>query len=49
MKKTGLPFIALVLILACASAGCVQPSEEDAEAQLCRDLGELGGVWRTPA
>jgi outer membrane murein-binding lipoprotein Lpp len=44
MKKTGVLFIALVLILACAGAGCVQPSEEEAEAQLCQDLGELGAA-----
>jgi ElaB/YqjD/DUF883 family membrane-anchored ribosome-binding protein len=44
MKKTGILFVALVLILACAGAGCVQPSEEEAEAQLCQDLGELGAA-----
>ncbi|WP_292488853.1 hypothetical protein [Methanoculleus sp. 10] len=44
MKKTGILFVALVLILACAGAGCVQPSEKEAEAQLCQDLGELGAA-----
>ncbi|MDV2482774.1 hypothetical protein F8E02_12380 [Methanoculleus sp. Wushi-C6] len=41
MKKIGVLFVALFLILACAGAGCVQPSEEEAEAQLCQDLAEL--------
>lgn len=41
MKKMGVLFIALVLALACVGAGCVQPSEEEAEAQLCGDLAEL--------
>ncbi|MCM2465434.1 hypothetical protein [Methanoculleus oceani] len=40
--KTWILFVAIVLILACAGAGCVQPSEEEAEAQLCQDLEELG-------
>ncbi len=44
MKKTGILFIALVLVLACAGAGCVQPSEEEEEAQLCQDLDELGAA-----
>ncbi|WP_082122691.1 hypothetical protein [Methanoculleus sediminis] len=44
MKKPGVLFIALALVLACAGAGCVQPSEEDAEAQLCQDLEELGAA-----
>jgi len=44
MKKMGVFFILLVLILACAGAGCVQPSQEEAEAQLCQDLGELGAA-----
>ena len=44
MKKTGVLFIALVLILACAGAGCVQPSEEEAEAQLCQSLADLGAA-----
>ena len=44
MKKMGILFVALVLILACAGAGCVQPSEKEAEAQLCQDLGELGAA-----
>ncbi len=39
MKKTGILFVVLVLIL--AGAGCVQPSEVEAEAQLCGDLAEL--------
>jgi ElaB/YqjD/DUF883 family membrane-anchored ribosome-binding protein len=39
--KTWILFVAMVLILACAGAGCVQPSEEEAEAQLCQDLEEL--------
>jgi len=41
MKKTGILFVALVLIVACAGAGCVQPSEQEAEAQLCQDLADL--------
>ncbi|MCM2466239.1 hypothetical protein [Methanoculleus oceani] len=44
MKKTGVFLILLVLILACAGAGCVQPSEEEAETQLCQDLTELGAA-----
>jgi len=44
MKKMGILFVALALILACAGAGCVQPSEKEAEAQLCQDLGELGAA-----
>lgn len=40
--KTWVFFILVVLILACAGAGCVQPSQEEAQAQLCRDLGQLG-------
>lgn len=42
--KTWILFVAMVLILACAGAGCVQPSEEEAEAQLCQDLEELGAA-----
>ncbi|MCK9307047.1 MAG: hypothetical protein CVV31_01340 [Methanomicrobiales archaeon HGW-Methanomicrobiales-2] len=42
--KTRILFVAMVLILACAGAGCVQPSEEEAEAQLCQDLEELGAA-----
>lgn len=38
----GVLFIALVFILACA--GCVQPSEEEAEAQLCQNLEDLGAA-----
>ncbi len=41
MKRTGVLLISLVLILACTGAGCVQPSEMEAEAQLCQDLEEL--------
>jgi len=41
MKIMGILFVALVLVLACAGAGCVQPSEEEAEAQLCQDLADL--------
>ena len=44
MKKMGVLFIALVLVLACAGAGCVQPSEQEAEAQLCQNLGDLGAA-----
>ncbi len=42
MKKTGILFIVLALVMACIGAGCVQPSEQEAEAQLCKNLGELG-------
>lgn len=42
MKKTRILFIALILVL--AGAGCVQPSEEEAETQLCQSLGELGAA-----
>jgi len=44
MKRMGILFVALALVLACAGAGCVQPSPEEAEAQLCQDLGELGAA-----
>ncbi|MDG6256623.1 MAG: hypothetical protein QCH35_03385 [Methanomicrobiaceae archaeon] len=40
--KTWIYVISVVLILACAAAGCTQPSEEEAEAQLCQDLEALG-------
>lgn len=40
MRKIG-GIVALVLVLACVGAGCVQPSEQEAEAQLCQDLGDL--------
>ena len=40
--KTRVLFVSVVLILACAAAGCVQPSQEEAQAQLCQDLGKLG-------
>lgn len=40
--KPGMLFIAGVLILGCAAAGCVQPAQERAEAELCRDLEALG-------
>jgi len=40
--KTWVLFVSAVLILACAAAGCVQPSQEEAQAQLCQDLGKLG-------
>ncbi len=40
--KTWILFVSVILILACAGAGCVQPSEEEAEAQLCQDLEDLG-------
>ncbi|HDR73005.1 MAG TPA: hypothetical protein ENN85_03725 [Methanoculleus sp.] len=35
-------FVSVILILACAAAGCTQPTEEEAEAQLCQDLEALG-------
>ncbi|RXE56756.1 hypothetical protein ABH15_00850 [Methanoculleus taiwanensis] len=35
-------FVAGILILGCAVAGCVQPAQERAEAELCRDLEALG-------
>jgi len=41
MKKTGILFVALIFVLVCVGAGCVQPSEQEAEAQLCGDLAEL--------
>ncbi|MDN7026165.1 hypothetical protein FGU65_14980 [Methanoculleus sp. FWC-SCC1] len=34
--------VAGILLLACAAAGCVQPTEEEARAQLCQDLEALG-------
>ncbi|MBA7468647.1 hypothetical protein ES707_03899 [subsurface metagenome] len=40
--KTWRFFVSMVLILACAGAGCVQPTQEQAEAQLCQNLEELG-------
>jgi len=40
--KTWVFFVSVVLILASAAAGCVQPSQEEAQAQLCQDLGQLG-------
>ncbi|WP_332449775.1 hypothetical protein [Methanoculleus sp.] len=40
MRKIG-GIVALVLVLACVGAGCVQPSEQEAGAQLCQDLGDL--------
>ncbi|RXE56335.1 hypothetical protein ABH15_09495 [Methanoculleus taiwanensis] len=40
--KTWIFFIAGILILVCAAAGCTQPTEEEAEAQLCQDLETLG-------
>ncbi len=45
MKKVGgVLFVALALVLACAGAGCVQPSEEEAEVQLCQSLTDLGAA-----
>ncbi len=40
--KTWMFLVAGVLILVCASAGCTQPTEEEAQAQLCQNLDELG-------
>ncbi|MDN7024360.1 hypothetical protein FGU65_05550 [Methanoculleus sp. FWC-SCC1] len=42
--KTWMFLVAGVLILVCAAAGCVQPTEEEAQAQLCQDLDELGAA-----
>jgi DNA repair exonuclease SbcCD ATPase subunit len=39
--KTWILFAAVLLVLAGAAAGCVQPTEEEAEAQLCEDLAAL--------
>lgn len=40
--KTWILVVSVVLILACGAAGCVQPTQEEAQTQLCQDLGELG-------
>jgi hypothetical protein len=40
--KTWMFLVAGVLILACAAAGCTQPTQEQAQAQLCQNLDELG-------
>ncbi len=42
--KTWVFFVAVVLILGCSVAGCVQPSQQEAEAQLCQGLAELGAA-----
>ncbi len=40
--KTWMFFVAGALILVCAAAGCTQPTQQQAEAQLCQNLDDLG-------
>jgi outer membrane murein-binding lipoprotein Lpp len=42
--KTWIFFVSVILISVCAAAGCVQPTQEQAQAQLCQDLVDLGAA-----